>query len=167
MLRALSNPHDTHKSEPLIVHMHLPPLQMRNRNEAGEGELAPEHRTGIWTQAAAYEPSLGTSGSQSCPGASSMVMLASSGEGGDVPEVSMMQKAAPTAKGPQALNAGERKPQTWWGSGGAASRLCSQHSPSHACSPPLVVMLPSRPIPPLHNNLHISFTLNSQPNGRK
>ena len=30
-----------------------------------------------------------------------------------MPEVSVMQKAAPTAKGPQALNAGERKPQTW------------------------------------------------------
>lgn len=117
-----------------------PLLQVRNRNEAGEGELAPEHGSGIWTQAAACEPSLGTSGSQSCPGVSSMVMLASSGEGGDVPEVSVMQKAAPTAKGPQALNAGERKPQTWWGQWGRrvqalfSAQPLSRLQPSTCCN---------------------------------
>lgn len=35
------------------------------------------------------------------------------GRGRDVPEASVMQNAAPTAKGPQALNAEGKKTQTW------------------------------------------------------
>ena len=36
-----------------------------------------------------------------------------------MPEVSVMQKAAPTAKGPQALNAGEKASDLVGGGGGA------------------------------------------------
>ena len=40
-----------------------------------------------------------------------------------MPEVSVMQTAAPTTKSPQALNAAERKAQTWQGVAGGEGLL--------------------------------------------
>ena len=74
-----TNPHDTHETEASIVHMH--PRLADEELERGRRGTCPEHGTGIWTQAAPCETSLGTSGSQSGSGASLMVTLASSGEG--------------------------------------------------------------------------------------
>ena len=166
MLCALSSPHDTHRSESSILNMH-PRLANeepeRGRNSPRSMELGSgpgRQHVNLHSEPVVLSLVLGRL-RWSCwhPVV----------RGGDMPEVSVMQKAAPTAKGPQALNAGERKPQTWQGAagGGRLIQALLSHSSSHACSPHLLLTLPSRPIPPLHNNLHISFTLNSQPNGRK
>ena len=64
----------------------------------------------------ACDPSLGTSGSQSA--ASLTATRHPLGEGKDVAEVPMVQRAAPTARDSLAPNigrAGARKPQTWGG----------------------------------------------------
>lgn len=121
------------------------PLQMRNRNEAGEGELAQEHGTGIWTQAAACEPSPEPVVLSLVLGRLRWSCWHPVGRL-DVPEVSMMQKAAPTAKGPSGPECrGEKAQGLGWAVGALASRLCSQHSPSHACSPPLNASFKANP----------------------
>ena len=91
------------------------------------------------------------------------------GRGRDVPEASVMQNAAPTAKCPQALNAGGEKASDLEGQreGAPYPGPTLSTAPLRSATLHLLAMLPSRPIPPLHNNLHISFMLNSQPNGHK
>ena len=59
------------------------------------------------------------------------------GRGRDVPEASLMQNAAPTAKCPQALNGGGGESLRLGGTegGSSSSRPHSQHSPSQVCNP--------------------------------
>ena len=127
MLCALSGPHDTHRNEPSILNMHP-----RLADEEPE-----QSRNSPWSSEPGSGPGRQHVNLHSEPVVLSLVLgrLQWScwhpvGRGGDMPEVSVMQKAAPTAKGPQALNAGERKPQTWRGAaGGASSRPCSHTAP--------------------------------------
>ena len=107
---ALSSPHDTHRSESSILNMHPrlaneEPERGRNLPQSMELGSGPgRQHVNLHSEPVVLSIVLGRL-QWSC--------WHPVGRGGDMPEVSVMQKAAPTAKGPQALNAGERKPQTW------------------------------------------------------